>query len=531
MCQNCNENMRALVAKAVGEAVISLKNKAKVVLINETNNGFFVDFDLNNEEKISQNDFSEIIKVTENVIKEQEIFSEIRSVAFKLETVSGAYEDGDENKKQYTRVGGVAFANKEELSKYESDKVSALERDHRKIGKEKNLFVFSEVVGKGLPLWTEKGAAIRRELEKFVVEEEIKRGYKHVITPDIANIELYKKSGHYPYYKDSMYSPIKVDDEEYMLRPMTCPHHFELYLSKPHSYRELPIRYAELAKLYRYEQSGELSGLVRVRNFCLSDAHIFCASPEQAGQEVEGALDLIEYAAGIFGLKFGEDYSYRLSLGDRENDKKYFKDDAAWEKSEGILRSILEKKGTKFIEAKDEAAFYGPKIDIQMRGVTGKEDTAFTVQYDFVMPKRFDLKYHDSDGQEKEVVVIHRSSIGAIERTIALLMERNMGVFPAWLAPVQITIIPIGEKHLDYSKEILKKLLEVGIRAELDESNDSFGKKVRAAKVEKVPFFAVIGDAEVSSQKISLESREGNKESVSVEELVLKMKKIISEKK
>ncbi|KKW32236.1 MAG: Threonine-tRNA ligase, partial [Parcubacteria group bacterium GW2011_GWA1_53_13] len=275
------------------------------------------------------------------------------------------------------------------------------ERDHKKLGPELELFYIDPMVGKGLPMFLPKGATVKRELERFVIEEEIKRGYLHVHTPDLARLELYEKSGHYPHYKDSMYAPIEIDEDKYMLRPMTCPHHFQLYLQKPHSYRELPMRIAELAQLYRYEQSGELMGLQRVRTFCLADAHIVCASEQQAADEVAGALDLIEYMASVFGLKLGEDYRYRLSLGDRANTEKYHKNDAAWEKSEDLLRKVMQKRGYEFEEAKDEATFYGPKIDIQMKNVNGKEDTAFTVQYDFCMPDRFDLTYVGEDGTKK----------------------------------------------------------------------------------------------------------------------------------
>src|ERR1700733_12209893 len=316
--------------------------------------------------------------------------------------------------------------------------------DHRVIGKELGLFVFSDVVGKGLPLYTDKGAAIRRELERFIVDEEIKHGYRHVSTPDIAKIDLYKKSGHYPYYKDSMYAPIDIDGEEFMLRPMTCPHHFELYLSKPRSYRELPMR---IAKLYRYELSGVLTGIVRTRSFCLSDAHIICADKEQAMEEIKGALDLISFAQNIFGLKKGEDFYYRLSLGNRKDDSKYYKDDAAWDEAEDALRQVLKSQDVPFTEAEDEAAFYGPKIDIQMKDVRGKEDTAFTVQYDFVMPKRFNLVYTDKDGSEKLGLVVHRSSIGSIERILAFLIEKYEGAFPLWLSPVQIKVIPVRTQH------------------------------------------------------------------------------------
>jgi threonyl-tRNA synthetase len=385
------------------------------------------------------------------------------------------------------------------------------ERDHKKLGKELDLFTFSETVGKGLPLWTPRGAAIRREIERFIQDEEIKRGYQHVLTPDIAKLDLYKKSGHYPHYKDSMYAPIKDEDEEFMLRPMTCPHHFELYLSKPHSYREFPIRYAELAKLYRYEQSGELMGLQRVRSFCLSDAHIICASEEQAIEEVHKALDLIEYANGVLGLTMGEDYSYRLSLGDRDNTEKYFKDDAGWEKAESLLREAMQKRGVQYVEAKDEAAFYGPKIDIQMKNVNGKEDTAFTVQYDLSSPLKFDLTYTGSDGQQHRTFVIHRSSIGSIERTMAFLIEKYAGAFPTWLSPVQAKILPISEKHLEYAEKIAAELREAGVRVELDASNESLGKKVRNAKTEKVPYALVMGDAEVEAGTVAVESRDKGK--------------------
>ncbi len=398
------------------------------------------------------------------------------------------------------------------------------ERDHKKLGKELDLFTFSETVGKGLPLWTPRGSAIRREIERFIQDEEIKRGYQHVMTPDIAKLDLYKKSGHYPHYKDSMYAPIKDEDEEFMLRPMTCPHHFELYLSKPHSYREFPIRYAELAKLYRYEQSGELMGLQRVRSFCLSDAHIICASEEQAIEEVHKALDLIEYANGVLGLKMGEDYSYRLSLGDRANTEKYFKDDAGWDKAEELLREAMQKRGVPYVEAKDEAAFYGPKIDIQMKNVNGKEDTAFTVQYDFCMPERFNLTYIGEDGKEHRAFVVHRSSIGSIERTMAFLIEKHAGAFPLWLSPVHTRILPISEKHNAYGKEILETLKRVGLRAELDEASESLGKKIRSAKMEKVPYIVVVGDTEWDDKTVSVESRDGGKlEPMSVEEFVTRL--------
>lgn len=393
----------------------------------------------------------------------------------------------------------------------EQEQGNLKERDHKKLGRELDLFTFSDTVGKGLPLFTPKGATIRRELERFIVDEELRRGYLHVKTPDIAKLDLYKKSGHYPHYKDSMYAPIVIDDEEFMLRPMTCPHHFELFLSRPRSYRELPMRIAELAQLYRYEQSGELMGLQRVRTFCLADAHIICASEEQAVEEAGKALDLIEYVAGVFGLKLGTDYRYRLSMGDRANTEKYYKNDEAWEKSENLLRKHLRSRGCAFEEAKDEAAFYGPKIDIQMKNVNGKEDTAFTVQYDFCMPDRFDLSYTGPDGAKKRAFVIHRSSIGAIERIMAFLIEKYAGAFPLWLSPVQAKILPVSEKHAEYAKEVTDELRSAGIRTEIDDSNETLGKKIRNGKTEKVPYLFVVGDDEVSKKTVAMESRDKGK--------------------
>ncbi len=380
-------------------------------------------------------------------------------------------------------------------------------RDHRVLGKELDLFTFSDTVGKGLPLWTAKGAAFRRELERFVVDTEIKWGYQHVYTPDIGKIDLYKKSGHYPYYKETMYTPIQIDDEEYMLRPMTCPHHFELFLSRPRSYRELPMRIAELAKLYRYELSGVLSGLTRVRSFCLADSHIICAGMEQAKQEINGALDLIDYVAGVFGLKIGQNYNYRLSLGNRANTTKYVNDPQGWDNSERILREVLTERGSKFIEAPDEAAFYGPKIDIQMTKINGTEETAFTVQYDFVMPGRFNLVYTDKDGQEKLAIVIHRSSIGAIERVAAFLLEHFAGALPVWLSPVQVTILPVSEKTNAYAEKIKAIMAQANIRVELGLEADSLGKKIRNAEAQKIPYMLILGEKEVAANMVSVRQR------------------------
>lgn len=401
------------------------------------------------------------------------------------------------------------------------------ERDHKKLGPELELFYIDQTVGKGLPMFLPKGSIVKRELEKFVIEEENKRGYLHVETPDLARLELYEKSGHYPHYKDSMYAPIEIDDEKFMLRPMTCPHHFQLFLSRPHSYKESPMRIAELAQLYRYEQSGELMGLIRTRSFCLADAHIICSSEEQAAEEITGALDLIEHANGVFGLKLGVDYRFRLSLGDRANTEKYYKNDAAWEKGESLLREVMQKRGAEFEEAKDEAAFYGPKIDVQMKNVNGKEDTAFTVQYDFCMPERFDLTYIAEDGKPKRAFVVHRSSIGSIGRTMAFLIEKYAGAFPTWLSPVQARVLPIGEAHQAFAQGVVQQLKDAGIRAELDQNNESLGKKIRAAKTEKIPYLLVIGDSEVSAGTATLESREAKLGALPIADIVSKLQEEI----
>ena len=427
--------------------------------------------------------------------------------AFKLLSIAGAYWHGDEKNKMLTRIYGTAFGSKEELEKYLQELEDAKLHDHRKIGKDLGLFVFSDLVGKGLPTFGPKGATIKRELERFTVDEELKRGYHHVITPDLAKVDLYKKSGHYPYYKDTMYPVMKVDEEELILRPMTCPHHFMFYKSQSHSYKELPYRIAEIAHQYRYEKSGELSGLTRVRMFCLADAHIICAK-DQAKQAINEVLELIDFANEKFGLIRGTDYRYRLSLGDRKDTQKYFKDDASWDHAENVLREVLIDLKAPFYEAENEAAFYGPKIDIQVKKAGGKEETAFTVQYDFVMPNRFDLIFTNKEGKDESPVVIHRSSIGCIERTMALLIEKFMGNFPLWLAPIQAKIIPITDAQHEYANKIFEKLKGEGIRVEIDNRSEKMQSKIRDAQMEKIPYMLIIGPREAASDAVSVRQRD-----------------------
>jgi len=553
------DNLRHSTAHLLAAAVVQLWPDAKPTIGPVIENGFYYDFDMG-KVKISERDLAKIEEAMSQILpgwdkfekkeisptqakklfKENsykiELIDELEKSGekitlyksgdfvdlcrgghvakaddikfFKLLSLAGAYWRGSEKNKMLTRIYGTAFASKADLDKYLDSIEEASENDHRKIGKDLGLFVFSDLVGKGLPLLTAKGSTIRRELERFIVDEEIKRGYQHVYTPPLAKTELYKKSGHYPYYKDTMYPVMKVDDEELILRPMTCPHHFMLYSSEVHSYRELPIRIAEISPQYRYEKSGELTGLIRIRMFNLADAHIFTA-PEGAESEIEGVLDLISYANSVLGLKKGEDYRYRLSLGDRQDKKKYYQDDKAWDKAEAILRKVLKAQDVPFYEAKGEAAFYGPKIDVQVRKLSGKEETAFTVQYDFVMPKRFDLKYIDKDGKEKEIVVIHRASIGCLERTIAFLIEKYHGSFPLWLAPVQVKVLPITEKNLKYATSVSQKLKDAGIRTEVDSRNETLAAKIRDAQLSKVPYMLILGPKEEEASTLSVRNRLG----------------------
>ncbi len=433
---------------------------------------------------------------------------EIPVNAFKLDKIAGAYWKGSEKNPMLQRIYALSFRSKKDLDDYIKLQEEIRKRDHRVIGKDLDLFVFSDLIGKGLPIFTEKGSIIRRELERFVVDEEIKRGYKHIYSPDLANIDLYKTSGHYPYYKETMYPVMKVDEEELMLRPMTCPHHFQYYASKPRSYKELPFRIAELAKQFRYEKSGELTGLFRVRLFCLADAHIVCQK-EQAMDEINSALDLIEHTASVLGYKAGENYRYRLSLGNRKEDKKYYKDDESWEFAENVLRKVLTERQANFFEAENEAAFYGPKIDIQMKNFSGKEETAFTVQYDFVMPKRFKLSYIDNDGKEKEPIVIHRSSIGAIERTMAFLIEHYAGAFPVWLSPLQAAVIPVSDLYLEYARKLEGELKAAGVRVQVDDRSERMNQKIRQAQLDKVPCMLIVGEKEAADGSVSVRLRTG----------------------
>ena len=453
---------------------------------------------------------------------------EIRFDAFKLTSLAGAYWKGNEKNKMLQRIYGVAFNTKKELNDYLKEQKEAEKRDHRKIGKELDLFIFSDLIGKGLPLLTPKGSIIRYELEKFIIEEETKRGYLHVYTPDLAKLELYKKSGHWQHYKESMYPLINIDNEDYVLRPMACPHHFMLYNSRPRSYRELPLRYAEIVKQYRKEQSGELSGLIRLMAFSLVDGHLVCR-PDQVEKEFKDVLKLIQYNMKVLGIK---DYWYRFSKWDSKNKEKYTDNPKAWQETEKLMKKILDGLKLKYVEAKDEAAFYGPKTDIQIRNVNKKEETLFTVQIDFDMPKKFNMTYIDKDGKKQTPIVIHRASIGCIERTMAFLIEQYAGAFPTWLSPVQTQIIPISQKFNKYGEEIKKQLNKENIRVELNDDNETLGKKIREGELQKIPYLLIVGEKEQEADSIALRDREkGNLGPMKTNKFIEKIKKEIEEKK
>ena len=453
---------------------------------------------------------------------------EIDLDAFKLTKIAGAYWKGNEKNKMLQRIYGIAFNSKKELEDYLKQQTEAEKRDHRKLGKELDLFVFSDLIGKGLPLLTPKGSIIRQELEKFIVEEETKRGYLRVYTPDLARLALYKKSGHWQHYKESMYPLINVDDQDYVLRPMACPHHFMLYNSRPRSYRELPLRYAEIARQYRKEQSGELSGLIRLMAFSLVDAHLICR-PDQVEKEFKDVLELIQYNMKVLGIK---DYWYRFSKWDPKNKKKYTDNPEAWGKTEKLMKKILDELKLKYVEAEDEAAFYGPKTDIQVKNVNNKEDTLFTVQIDFDMPGKFDMTYIDKDGKKQTPMVIHRASIGCIERTMAFLIEQYAGAFPAWLSPVQAQIIPVSKKFNEYGEKIKKELLENNIRAELINDNETLGKKIRNGQLQKIPYLLIIGEKEEKIDSVAVRDREkGDLGPVKINKFIEDIKREIKERK
>ena len=419
---------------------------------------------------------------------------------FKLLKFSGAYYKGDAKNKMLQRIYGVCFKSEEDLNKHLEELEEAKKRDHRKLGKDLGIFMFDNLVGKGLPMWLPNGFIVRRALVDYIMDKEIALGYLHVMTPSLGNVDLYKTSGHWDHYKDDMFPQMELDDEAYVLRPMNCPHHMVMFRSKLHSYRDLPVRIAEIANDFRYEASGAVCGIERTRAFTQNDSHIFCR-PDQIEAEVKGVIDLILDVYKDFGFK---DYKFRLSLRDVNNQEKYFGNDELWTKSEDALRNILKNTGAEYYEAEGEAAFYGPKIDVQVRSAIGHDVTLSTIQLDYQLPERFELEYINEEGEKVRPVVIHRAILGSLDRFIAFLLEETKGVLPLWLAPVQVNIIPVNnEYHLEYAKEIRDLLVKNHIRVNLDDRNEKLGYKLREAVMKKTLYNVVLGDKEINSKEIS----------------------------
>ena len=412
---------------------------------------------------------------------------------FKLIKHSGAYWKGDKNNKVLQRIYGVCFPTKEELEAHLQLLEEAKERDHRKLGKELGIFMFADIVGKGLPMWLPNGFTVRRLLSDYIMNKELELGYEHVMTPSLGNVKLYKKSGHWAHYKDDMFPAMELDDEAYVLRPMNCPHHMVMYKSTLHSYRDLPVRIAEIANDFRFEASGALTGIERARAFTQNDSHIFCRS-DQIAQEFKNVAHLILDVYKDFGFK---DYSFRLSLRDKNNKEKYFGNDELWEKSENELREVLKEMNVEFYEAEGEAAFYGPKLDVQVKSALGHDVTLSTIQLDYQLPERFELTYVDENGDKVRPVVIHRAILGSLDRFIAFLLEETKGNLPLWLAPTQVQVIPVKlEYHDEYAKEVVAKLRKAHFRVNNDNRDEKLGYRIREAQLKKIPYQLVLGDNE-----------------------------------
>lgn len=436
-----------------------------------------------------------------------------RIQVFQLLNVAGAYWRGNSDNAMMQRVYGTAWFDKKDLKNYIQMREEAKERDHRKLGKELDLFMISQEVGQGLPFWLPNGATIRRTLERYITDKELASGYQHVYTPPLASVELYKTSGHWEHYSEDMFPPMDMGDgEEFVLRPMNCPHHIQVYKNHVRSYRELPVRIAELGMMHRYEKSGALSGLQRVREMTLNDGHIFVA-PEQIQEEFKRALQLIIDVYEDFNLT---DYRFRLSYRDPADKHKYYDNDEMWENAQAMLKAAMDDMDLDYFEAEGEAAFYGPKLDIQVKTALGNEETLSTIQLDFLLPERFDLHYIGADGEEHRPVMIHRGVISTMERFTAILIETYKGAFPTWLAPTQVTVIPVSnEKHVDYAWEVAKELQNHGVRAVVDERNEKMQYKIRQSQTTKIPYQLIVGDKEVEDRAVNVR-RYGHKETQTV---------------
>ena len=537
----------------MAQAVSRLFPNAKFAIGPSIENGFYYDFDV--EKPFTEEDKSKIEEEMKKIIKEdikierfslskkealelmkeqpykQELINELpegEEISFykqgdftdlcagphlmstgkvksiKILSSSGAYWRGDEHNKMLQRIYAISFPKASMMEEHMAKLEDAKNRDHRKIGKELELFMTHELVGSALPMYLPNGATVRRILERYIQDKEIAMGYKHVYTPSMANVALYKTSGHWDHYKEDMFPVMKMDNEEMVLRPMNCPHHMLIYKNKMHSYRDLPIRIGELAHDFRYENSGAVCGLERVREMCQNDAHLF-VRPDQIKEEFGKVVQLILSVYKDFGFK---DYSFRLSLRDKNNKEKYFDDDEMWETAENQLREILTELNLNFYEAEGEAAFYGPKLDVQIKTAVGHDVTISTCQLDFLLPQRFKLEYIGKDGEAHRPVVIHRAILGTFDRFLAFLIEETKGAFPLWLAPVQVKVLPISEKHVEYANKIYEEMFKLGIRVEVDADNEKIGYRIRKAQLEKVPYMLVVGDKEQETNMVAVRSRE-----------------------
>ncbi|MBA8778322.1 threonine--tRNA ligase [Staphylococcus schleiferi subsp. coagulans] len=557
------EVLRHSTAHLMAQALKRLYGDVKFGVGPVIDEGFYYDFDM--EEKVSSDDFEKIEKTMNQIINENqkierrvvsrgeakaffandpykleliEAIPEDESVtlysqgeftdlcrgvhvpstskikAFKLLSTAGAYWRGDSNNKMLQRIYGTAFFDKKDLKAHLKMLEERKERDHRRIGREMELFTNSPLVGAGLPLWLPNGATIRREIERYIVDKEISLGYDHVYTPVMANVDLYKTSGHWDHYQEDMFPTMQLDaDEAMVLRPMNCPHHMMIYANKPHSYRELPIRIAELGTMHRYEASGAVSGLQRVRGMTLNDAHIF-VRPDQIKDEFKRVVKMILDVYEDFGF---EDYKFRLSYRDPEDKEKYFDDDDMWNRAEKMLKEAVDELGLPYKEALGEAAFYGPKLDVQVKTAMGKEETLSTAQLDFLLPKRFDLTYIGQDGEQHQPVVIHRGVVSTMERFVAFLTEETKGAFPTWLAPQQVEIIPVNnDLHYDYARQVHDELKSQGVRVHIDDRNEKMGYKIREAQMKKIPYQLVVGDKEIENNEVNVRQY-GSKDQKTVE--------------
>ena len=553
------DKLRHSAAHLLAAAVLELWPDTKITIGPAIENGFYYDFDFS--QSISENDLPKIEKKMKEIVKKWDKFERIEVTAeeakeffknnpykqelidefsqegkqltfyksgdftdlcrgghidnpkeelkyFKLLSLAGAYWRGDEKNPMLTRIYGTAFPTEEELNAYLKQLEEAKLRDHRKIGKEQELFTFDNLIDKGLPVWLPKGTIIKNEIEKLAIEMENKYGYLRVSTPHLGKKELYETSGHLPYYADSMYPPMEMDDGIYYLKAMNCPHHHLIYKSKIRSYRDLPIRLAEYGTVYRNELSGTLAGLLRVRSLQMNDAHIYCRK-DQIKEEIKKVVELTLYYFNLFGF---QELYFRLSKWNPNNKEKYIDEPDNWEYSQQVLREVLEEMQVKFVEVEDEAAFYGPKIDVQFKSVIGREETMSTIQLDFAAKSRFELYYIDEKGsQNNEVFVIHRAPLSTHERLMAFLIEHYAGAWPVWLAPVQVSIISVGKDHRDFCQKLGEELKEQGIRVEVDNANETVGNKIRKAEKQKVPYMLVIGDREMKDAELTVRIR-GQKE-------------------